>query len=124
MIRARKSKYGNRKPIINGIKFDSKAEADYYFIAKTYAKDNGLEMRMQEQFELVPKFRLDGKAYRAITYKPDFTFYDNDKLVKVVDVKGMQTQVFKIKAKMFCSKYQIPLILAEKTKGGFKEEIF
>lgn len=124
MIRTRRNKYGNHKPVVNGIKFDSRAEADYYFIAKTYAKDNQLEMRMQEQFELMPKFKLGGKTYRAITYKPDFTFYDNGKLVKVVDVKGMQTQVFRLKAKLFCANYKVPLVLAIKTRSGFKEEIF
>ncbi|HAQ5152239.1 DUF1064 domain-containing protein, partial [Enterococcus faecium] len=55
---------------------------------------------------------------------PDFTFYKNGKLVKVVDVKGMQTKDFKIKAKLFCHQYQAPLILAKKYRNTFKEERF
>ncbi|WP_154649845.1 DUF1064 domain-containing protein, partial [Enterococcus faecium] len=45
-------------------------------------------------------------------------------LVKVVDVKGMQTKDFKIKAKLFCHQYQAPLILAKKYRNTFKEERF
>ena len=45
-------------------------------------------------------------------------------LVKVVDVKGMQTKDFKIKAKLFCHQYQVPLILAKKYRNTFKEERF
>ncbi|MEO3996853.1 DUF1064 domain-containing protein, partial [Enterococcus faecalis] len=75
-------------------------------------------------FELMPKFELDGKKYRKIEYIPDFTFYKNGKLVKVVDVKGMQTKDFKIKAKLFCHQYQAPLILANKYRNTFKEERF
>lgn len=118
------SKYSNRKVVINGIKFDSVAEGEYYLIARTFASKNGLEMRLQEKFELASKFKLMGKTYRAISYIPDFTFYDNGELVKVVDVKGMQTKDFKLKAKLFCRKYQIPIYLAKKTRMGFVEEIF
>lgn len=117
-------KYRNVKTTINGIKFDSKAEAEYYLIAKTYAERNNLELRLQEKFEIAPKFNLAGKTYRAINYIPDFTFYRYESLVKVVDVKGMQTKDFKIKAKMFCYKYQVPLILAKKTRLGFEESTF
>ena len=121
----KKNKYSAKKTAVKGIgTFDSKAEAEYFFIARTYAMAHGLEMRMQEKFELMPKFKLNGKTYRAITYKPDFTFYKGDELVKTVDVKGVQTEVFKMKAKLFCQKYQAPLILAKKTSRGFTEEIF
>lgn len=115
------TKYRNVKTTINGIKFDSKAEAEYYLIAKIYAQHNGLEVRLQEKFEIMPGFSLGGKNYRKINYIPDFTFYKDGQLVKVVDVKGMMTKDFKIKAKMFCYKYQIPLTLAKKTTRGFEE---
>lgn len=114
-------KYRNVKTTINGIKFDSKAEAEYYLIARSYAERNNLELRLQEKFEIMPGFSLGGKNYRKINYIPDFTFYEDGQLVKVVDVKGMQTKDFKIKAKIFCYKYQVPLILAKKTRLGFEE---
>ncbi|EGP5163518.1 hypothetical protein CUR43_13530 [Enterococcus faecium] len=93
------NKYRNRKTVHRGIKFDSIAEAKYYDLALWQAEANGWKVKLQERFELMPKFELDGKKYRKIEYIPDFTFYKNGKLVKVVDVKGMQTKDFKIKAK-------------------------
>ena len=118
------TKYGNKKTLYRGIKFDSKAEAEYYDLALWQAQANGWKVKLQERFELLPKFELEGKKYRKIEYIPDFTFYRNGKLVKVVDVKGMQTKDFKIKAKLFCSRYQVPLILAKKYRNTFKEEPF
>lgn len=119
------NKYRNTKTAYRGIKFDSKAEAEYYDLALWQAEANKWELRLQEKFELLPKFKLEDKTYRKIEYKPDFTFYDKKgQLVKVVDVKGMQTKDFKIKAKLFISKYQIPLILAKKQGKTFAEEKF
>lgn len=118
------NKYRNTKTIYRGIKFDSKAEAEYYDLAVWQAQAEDWELKLQERFELLPKFELEGKKYRKIEYVPDFTFYKNGKLVKVVDVKGMQTKDFKLKAKLFCQKFQIPLILAKKYRNTFKEERF
>ncbi|MFN6691358.1 DUF1064 domain-containing protein, partial [Enterococcus gallinarum] len=66
------------------------------------------------------------KTIRSITYTPDFTFWDGNKLVQAVDVKGVQTEAFKIKAKLFCFRYQIELILAkyDRKTGLFIESKF
>ncbi len=69
------NKYRNRKTIHLGIKFDSIAEAEYYDLALWQAEANGWKVKLQERFELMPKFELDGKKYRKIEYIPDFTFY-------------------------------------------------
>lgn len=125
-ITKRRHKYGARKTVYRGITFDSKAEAKYYLFAFAYAAEHDLELRLQEPFELLPKHRRNGKAVRAVKYVPDFTFWDGDELVKVVDVKGMQTSDFKIKAKWFCYRYDIDLTIAKydyKT-GLFDETIF
>ena len=82
------AKYSNKKVVIDGVKFDSIAESKYYSVAKHYANKNELELRMQESFVLLPTHKRNGKTVRSISYKPDFTFWDGDKLVKVVDVKG------------------------------------
>lgn len=114
------SKYGNKKTVVDGIKFDSKAEARYYVLNKHKPR-----MERQVKFELLPKFECCGKKYRAITYNADFVFYDPEgNPEKVVDVKGVQTDVFRLKAKWFMSKYKIPLILAvyDKKTGLFEEK--
>lgn len=67
---------------------------------------------MQEIFILQDKFIIEEKKRSAIKYKPDFTFYEDDQLVKVVNVKGKRTADFNIKSKLFMHRYQLPLILA------------
>ena len=108
--------------MIDGIKFDSKAEALYYQLHK---HDKG--MKMQEKFVLMDKFKLNGKAYLEIAYKPDFTFYDeNGNLTKVVDVKGVLTPEFKIKSKLFANRYGIQITVAKKVGNvlRFEEKLF
>ena len=104
------SKYGAKKVTVDGITFDSKAESLYYLLHKDVKY-----MTMQEKFILLEKFRLNGKAYREIAYKADFVFRDaNGEIIKVVDVKGMILPEFKMKAKMFASRYQMPITIAKK----------
>ena len=52
-----------------------------------------------------------GRIVRAITYKADFEVLYADGRIEVVDIKGFLTPEFKIKAKMFMFRYQIPLVL-------------
>lgn len=112
----KRHKYGAIKTVIDGIKFDSKAEALYYQLHK---HDKG--MKMQEKFVLMDKFRLNGKAYREIAYVPDFTFYDDEgNLIKIVDVKGMQTSGFKIKAKLFANRYGMQITVAKKVGSSMR----
>ena len=119
MIKRKKPhKFGAVKTVVDGIKFDSKAEALYYQLHK---HDKG--MKMQETFVLMDKFRLNGKAYREIAYVPDFTFYDDEgNLIKIVDVKGMQTSGFKIKAKLFANRYGMQITVATKVSRSMRFE--
>ena len=54
--------------------------------------------------------QVDGIG-RAVTYRADFEVYYTDGRVEVVDIKGFPTPEFKIKAKMFMFRYQVPLVL-------------
>ena len=90
------SKYKNKKIVIDDIKFDSKAESDYYLKLKN-DKQNGLI----KNFELQPKFKKNNKSYRAINYIADFKIINNDNSVEIIDIKGMKTTEFKLKEKMF-----------------------
>ncbi|WP_429949348.1 DUF1064 domain-containing protein [Enterococcus sp. AZ101] len=105
----KQNKYKNKKTIVDGITFDSKAEAAYYYQLKQQGITN---FKMQESFVIHDAFSLNGKRYQAIKYKPDFTFYEGDQLVKVIDVKGKRTADFNIKAKMFAKRYGVPIKLA------------
>ena len=98
----RKSKYNNKKTMVDGIKFDSKKEAEYYCQLKLLKQAGKIkDYRLQPRYELQPAFKKNGKKYRAITYIADFAIINNDGTTEVVDIKGVETQVFKIKKKLF-----------------------
>lgn len=106
-----KSKYHARKTVVDGIEFDSKAEAAYYYQLKTLK----LDFKCQEPFEICPKFRLNDKTYRHRTYRPDFSIYENGELVSVVDVKGGKATVTtdsRLRMVLFMNQYQVPVVLA------------
>ena len=98
----RKSKYNNQKTMVDGIKFDSKKEADYYIHLKLLKKAGEIkDIGLQQRFVLQPGFKKNGVKYQPITYIADFVITNNDGTTEVVDVKGVETQVFKIKKKLF-----------------------
>jgi len=102
------SKYGSKKTIVNGITFDSKLEAKRYCELKLLAKGGVIkDLQLQPSFELQPSFKKNGKTIRAITYKADFSYYDNEKAKKVIeDTKGFKTKDYLIKKKLF--EYKFP----------------
>lgn len=102
------SKYKAVKTEIDGIKFDSKKEANRY-IGLKQLENLGVIQNLQRQvkYELQPSFKLNGKTIRSIIYIADFV-YIQDGVEVIEDVKGskyMETEVFKIKKKMFEYKY-------------------
>jgi hypothetical protein len=93
------SKYNNKKIVFQGIKFDSKGEKDFYLLlCEKYGKD---KVQLQPSFLLQIGFRYNGKKYREIKYIADFRVLNN-----VYDFKGVKTDVYKIKEKLFLMKYQ------------------
>lgn len=102
----RRGKYNNRKVELDGHTFDSQMEADYYLQLKLREKAGEiLFYRLQPEYLLQPEFEKDGKKHRAIWYIADFEIHHNDGSIEVVDVKGVRTQVFRIKEKMFHKRY-------------------
>lgn len=67
-----------------------------------------VDLELQRKFVLQQGFKLNGKAYRAITYVADFVYKD-DNGIHVVDTKGYRTEVYKIKKKIFMKKYGIEI---------------
>lgn len=98
----KRSKYNNEKTVVDGIKFDSKKEAEYYIQLKLLKKAGEIrDIGLQPKFELQPGFEKNGVKYQPITYIADFVITNNDGTTEIVDVKGVKTQVFKIKKKLF-----------------------
>lgn len=103
-----------KKVFYDDIKFDSKAEVAYYkHLLKEKEKGNVVSFELQKKYVLMDKYRhpKTDKAVRAITYTPDFEVTYPDGKIEVVDIKGFQTEVFKIKMKLFMERYKVPLIL-------------
>jgi hypothetical protein len=103
-----RSKYGAKKCIVDGIKFDSKEEAKHYtFLKAMEAQGQITNLELQPEFWLVPSFKLDGKTIRGMKYFADFRFKNISGETIVQDVKGFKTETYKIKLKMFQFTYCI-----------------
>ncbi len=98
------SKYRAKKTICNGETFDSRKEAARYRELLLLEKAGKISnLRRQVKFELLPKQTDEnGKCIeKACTYKADFVYRDNELNREIVeDVKGMRTDVYKIKRKL------------------------
>lgn len=99
------SKYHAKKTTVDGITFDSRREADRYLVLKSMEEDGAIEdLRRQVRYELVPAFDADGRHYRPVYYVADFVYGEDGKEV-VEDVKGMRTDVYRLKSKLFAYRY-------------------
>jgi hypothetical protein len=103
--RTKGNKYNNRKTIIDGIKFDSQAEATYYIKLKNQRESGRIVgFECQPTIILQDKFKYQGQTIRAITYKPDFLVYHASGMIEYIDVKGKKTELFNVKWKMLQKK--------------------
>lgn len=102
------AKYHNKRTTVDGITFDSKKEAKRYAELKMLEKGGAIsQLVLQPRFELQESFKKNGKTYRKIEYVADFMYRDNEKNVTIVeDVKGIKTDVYKLKRKMFEKVYK------------------
>ena len=90
----RRNKFGNVRTELDGHTFASKAEAKYYATLKLREKAGEVT-----DIELQPVYVLQVKP--RITFRPDFRFTDRVAgRVRVVDVKGHETQVFRLKKRL------------------------
>jgi hypothetical protein len=93
------SKYGNIKTEVDGIKFDSKREAKRYTELKQMADDGDItDLKLQVRFKL-----------SVCTYIADFAYYRGSYFI-IEDVKGMLTDVYKLKKKMMKHELGIDIV--------------
>ena len=103
-------KYHNTKTVADGIKFDSKLEAERYEQLKILERAGVIrDLELQPEYELIPSFKKNGKTWRKTVYKADFRYIlcENDKTI-IEDVKGsieVITDVFRLKQKLFEYRY-------------------
>ena len=101
----KKHKYNAEKIIIDNIEFDSKKEANRYLELKLLLRAGEIKnLILQPKYLLQEKFEYQNKKYRPVYYIADFEYIQNGKKV-VEDVKGMKTQVYLLKRKIFLYQY-------------------
>jgi hypothetical protein len=88
-------KYRNKPTTVDGIVFDSKAEARHYEQLRALER-NGIIRDLLLQ----PRFPLLVNGEKIGTYVADFQYTDWDGNLTVVDVKGMKTPVYKLKKRL------------------------
>lgn len=100
-------KYRNHPTVIDGIRFDSKKEAERYAELKLLQRCGIIsDLKTQVRFELIPK----NKNGRAVYYVCDFTYTENGVLV-VEDVKSQPTRtpVYRLKKRLMKEVYGIDI---------------
>ncbi len=95
------NKYRNKKVIVDEKEFDSKREGNRYKELKLLERAGEIkDLELQPRFLLQDSFKKNGRTFRKIEYVADFKYIENGKTI-VEDVKGIQTDVFKLKHKIF-----------------------
>lgn len=105
-------KYKNVKKEFDGIKFDSTLEKNIYI----KIKELNIPYELQPKFNLLEKFKFEDRTIRAIVYVADFKLTINNKEY-IIDAKGLETPVFKIKRKLFMNKYNQDIVTIKSVKN-------
>lgn len=113
----KQNKYKNKKTEYRGIKFDSIKEKNRYLILKDMERLGQIEeLQLQVKYELQPSYKIGNKKIRSINYIADFVYYKiykrggieiREQIIEdVKPSKNFQTEVYKIKKKIFMYKYK------------------
>lgn len=114
------SKYRAKKTVVDNITFDSIAESKYYEQLKWLLQAKQIKsFKLQPKFLLQEGFKKNGVAVRKIEYIADFEVHKLDGSIEIVDVKGVETDVFSLKKRLYLKKYEHPLkiVTLDKTLG-------
>lgn len=98
------NKFGNKKVIIDGIKFDSQKEGSRYLELKLLERANEII-----GLELQPRYDFEHNGVKMGFYKADFRYWEHGKQV-VEDVKGYKTPMYNLKKKMMKAFHGIEIL--------------
>ncbi len=106
----KRNKYGAVKTEVDGIKFDSKAEAKRYMELKLLEKAGEIS-----GLQLQPRYDFSLNGVKIGFYKADFYYIDGDGVEVpykevVEDVKGMKTPVYRLKKKLMKAMHGIDIL--------------
>ena len=101
----RQHKFNAKKTMVDGIYFDSQAEANFSCNLKLLSKAGEIRgFARQARFVI-------GEGTEYVT---DFIIFNNDNSYRIVDVKGIETSDFKLKMKIMKEKYPELIVELEK----------
>lgn len=104
-------KYRNTPTLSEGVRFDSKAESEFFDYLRLLEKAGEIV-----HIDLQTTFTLPG----YVKYRCDFVVYWKDGKITVYDVKGMMTRDFKLKKKLFDATHPLkPLVVVKKGGHGW-----
>lgn len=122
----RRSKYGNRKTVVDGIMFDSKKEANRFRELQLLERAGKITaLQRQVKYVLIPTQReFSNEIYKKgahqghfkpgkvlekeCSYIADFAYIQDGAYV-VEDTKGVRTEAYKIKRKLMLERYGIQI---------------
>ncbi len=108
-------KYHNQKTQVDGIKFDSRKEANRYCELKILQRAGKIRnLQRQVPFELIPAQYIEGRLVeRPCKYVADFIYESPGRTGEwrtvVEDTKGVKTKEYIIKRKLMLQKYKIKI---------------
>jgi hypothetical protein len=112
-LKRSRPKYGNKKTVVDGIKFDSKWESERYLYLKALERAGRCR-----NLELQVRFPLEVNGQKICTYIADFRYEleRGEGLWEhiVEDAKGVETPEFKIKKKLMKAIHGIEIFLSKK----------
>lgn len=112
-VNGRRSKYRAVPTVIDGIRFDSKAEARRWQELKLLERAGEIHgLSRQPRFRLtVPLMRggNDVGTHELGEYRADFWYLDRQGRLVVEDVKGVRTPLYRWKKKHFEAQYGLPI---------------
>lgn len=104
--KGKRSKYGNRKVVLDGIEFDSKKESRRYVELRMRLRAGEItDLKYHEVFE------LNVEGAKVCKYEADFTYIENGQLV-VEDVKSKATRklpTYRLKKKLMKAIHNIEI---------------
>lgn len=107
-------KYGNQKAVSTmvGRRFDSQGERDYcegLFALAEAGKITNL------RFQTTHKLEVNGRL--VCGYRSDADYTDENGVYRVTDFKGYETEVFRLKAKLFEAVFGFPITVVRAKRG-------
>jgi hypothetical protein len=106
----RHQKYANQPVTIDGIDFDSKAEARYWGVLKVRLMAGEItNVRRQVVYELAPAVVIGGRKRPPLRYIADFVWEEGGETV-VADVKGAVVDVYKVKRHLMKAVHNIDIL--------------